>query len=62
MSGRQLAERLAQTHPQIKVLYMSGYTSDTIGRHGVLDAPASFLAKPFTAAGLLRKVRKVLDS
>jgi PAS domain S-box-containing protein len=62
MSGRHLAERLAQTHPGMKVLYMSGYTSDTIVQHGVMEAQVPFLAKPFTAAALLRKIREVLDS
>jgi PAS domain S-box-containing protein len=62
MSGRHLAEQLTQTCPEMKVLYMSGYTSDTIVRHGVLEAQMPFLNKPFTAAALLRKVREVLDS
>ncbi|MBI4486089.1 MAG: response regulator [Acidobacteria bacterium] len=62
MNGRELAEQLAQTRPGMKVLYMSGYTSDIIVRHGVLEAEMPFLTKPFTAATLLRKVRDVLDS
>jgi PAS domain S-box-containing protein len=62
ISGRHLADQVVQTHPGMKVLYMSGYTSDTIMRHGVLEAQVAFLNKPFTAAALLRKVRESLDS
>ncbi len=62
MSGRHLAEHLALTHPALKVLYMSGYTSDTLVRHGVLEAQVAFLSKPFTAVSLLQKVREVLDA
>ena len=61
-SGRHPAEHLTQTHPALKVLYMSGYTSDTLVRHGVLEAQVAFLNKPFTAASLQRKVREVLDA
>jgi two-component system, cell cycle sensor histidine kinase and response regulator CckA len=62
MSGRQLAEHLSQVRPELKVLYMSGYTDDTIVRHGVLETHVPFLNKPFTTAALLQKVREVLDS
>jgi PAS domain S-box-containing protein len=62
MGGRELVERLAETWPEMKVLYMSGYTSDVMVRHGVLEGQMSFLNKPFTAAALLRTIREVLDS
>ncbi|HVQ38608.1 MAG TPA: response regulator, partial [Pyrinomonadaceae bacterium] len=62
MSGRELAEQLTSLRPQLKVLYMSGYTDDAIVRHGLLDASLSFMQKPFDAATAARKVREVLDS
>jgi two-component system cell cycle sensor histidine kinase/response regulator CckA len=61
MGGRVLAQELSKKRPTVKVLYMSGYTDDAIVHHGVLDAGTPFLAKPFTAADLARKVREVLD-
>lgn len=61
MSGRQVAERLRSTRPGIKVLYVSGYTDDTVLRHGALEEGAAFLAKPFTPSALAHKVREMLD-
>jgi PAS domain S-box-containing protein len=60
MTGRELATRLRESRPQIKVLYVSGYTADVIGREGVLDAGVAYLPKPFTPAQLSLKVREVL--
>jgi PAS domain S-box-containing protein len=60
MTGRELAARLRESRPQVKVLYVSGYTADIIGREGVLDAEVAYLPKPFTPAQLAIKVREVL--
>ena len=62
MSGRQLAERLRTIRPDLRVLYMSGYTDDAILRHGVLRDEIEFLHKPITPDMLARKVREVLDA
>jgi CheY-like chemotaxis protein len=61
MNGRVLAEQLLQTRPEMKVIYMSGYTDDAIVHHGVLDAGAHFINKPVGVAELTRRVREVLD-
>jgi two-component system, cell cycle sensor histidine kinase and response regulator CckA len=61
MSGRELANRLAAVRPEVKVLYMSGYTDDVIVHHGVLDKGTEFIQKPFTPDVLARKIREVLD-
>jgi DNA-binding NtrC family response regulator len=62
MSGAELAKRLAETRPELKVLYMSGYTDDSILRHGVLESEMMFLQKPFTSESLTRKVREVIGA
>jgi FixJ family two-component response regulator len=62
ITGRELTERLSHLRPEMKVLYMSGYTDDAIVRHGVLDADTPFLQKPFAPDTLARKARQVLDS
>jgi two-component system cell cycle sensor histidine kinase/response regulator CckA len=62
MSGRELADQITGRHPGTKVLYMSGYTDDSLERHGALQSAMAFVEKPFTIDGLLRKVRDVLDS
>jgi CheY-like chemotaxis protein len=61
ISGRELVDRMAEVRPEIKVLYMSGYTDNAITHHGILEKGMNYLQKPFTMEGLARKVREVLD-
>lgn len=61
MSGRELADCIKILRPEMKILYISGYTNDAIVRHGVLEEGMAFLQKPFTANILTHKVREVLD-
>jgi two-component system, cell cycle sensor histidine kinase and response regulator CckA len=60
LSGRKLAERLAPTRPEMRVVYMSGYTEDTIVHQGVLDPSIHFLPKPIVPSALRNIVRQVL--
>ena len=62
MNGKELAHRLTSLRPELKILYMSGYTSDVIAHHGVLDEGVSFLQKPFSIKGLADKIRAVLEA
>ena len=62
VSGRELAERLTQVRPDMKVLYASGYTDDSVVRHGILELGTAYLQKPFSPESLARKVRNVLDA
>lgn len=58
MSGRELVERVRPMRPGAKIMYMSGYPADVIGKHGVLVS-GGFVQKPFTPSGLVEKVREV---
>lgn len=62
MNGRELAEQLQHTYPHLKVLFMSGYTADVVGHHGVLEPEVHVLQKPFSLETLAGKVRAALDA
>ena len=62
IGGRDLVTHVRDTYPDLRVLFVSGYTEEGIRRHGVLDTESAFLEKPFTAERLAQKVREVLDN
>jgi PAS domain S-box-containing protein len=62
MNGRELAQKLLPMRPEMKVLFMSGYSEEAIAHHGVLNPGTEFLQKPFTTETLIRKVREMLDA
>jgi CheY-like chemotaxis protein len=61
MNGRELFDRIVAKIPEMKVLYMSGYTDNVIAHHGVLDPGVQFIQKPFSVHALASKIRAVLD-
>jgi signal transduction histidine kinase len=61
MSGRELAEKLVEIQPSIKVLYLSGYTDDSVVRHGLSHSQVNFLQKPFTPRSLAQKIRSLFE-
>jgi two-component system, cell cycle sensor histidine kinase and response regulator CckA len=61
VNGRRLAEQIQSKNPKVKIIYMSGYTDDTISKHGVLYDDVEFIEKPFSQKDLGLKVREVLD-
>jgi CheY-like chemotaxis protein len=61
MNGRELAEKLTSRYPDLKVMFMSGYTADTIAHQGVLDDGIAFIQKPFSIQDMIKKIRCLLD-
>jgi len=61
MNGNELSQRIRAMRPSVRKLFMSGYTSNAISHHGVLEPGVAFIQKPFNRQELARKVREVLD-
>jgi two-component system cell cycle sensor histidine kinase/response regulator CckA len=61
MNGKELFERFKPIYPEMKVIYMSGYTDDVIAHHGILESGFHFIQKPFALSTLTNKIRTVLD-
>jgi two-component system cell cycle sensor histidine kinase/response regulator CckA len=62
LGGPDLARRIGKDRPAMKVICMSGYTDDSVIRHGLLESSMAYLQKPFTTEALARKAREVLDA
>ena len=62
MNGRELANKILEINPQIKILYMSGYPEDIVAKHGAVEDGLDFISKPFTADTITSKIREILDS
>ena len=60
MNGKELADRLHSLYPEIKLLFMSGYTADIIAAQGVIDESSTFIQKPFASKDFIAKVAKIL--
>ena len=61
INGKELAKKLVTSHPDLKVLYMSGYTKDTIAKHDVLEQGVHIISKPFSSTNLAVRIRDILD-
>lgn len=62
MSGKQIQERIEGLNPRLRTVLMSGYPADIVSERGVVEADASFLAKPFSPEALVRKIRETLEN
>ena len=61
MSGRELVDRLKPLRPDLKVLYMYGYSTNSVVSHGIIESAVFFLQKPFPVKTLVERIRQILD-